>query len=123
MRRTSNFLSISEKNLLRIMFLGSRLSSGGPRYFNLSAQILQLVRPDTSTCPPRYFNLSAQILQLVRPDTSTCPPRYFNLSAHTLQLVRPDTIMRYFNLSALTLPDNRSRIDNIPRPDKFWRSS
>ena len=29
MRRTSNFLSISEQNLLRTMFLGSRLSSGG----------------------------------------------------------------------------------------------
>ena len=31
MRRTSNFLSISEKNLLRTMFLGSRLSSSGTR--------------------------------------------------------------------------------------------
>ena len=29
MRRTSNFLSILEQNLLRTMFLGSRLSSGG----------------------------------------------------------------------------------------------
>ena len=31
MRRTSNFLSISEQNLLRTMFLCSRLSSGGKR--------------------------------------------------------------------------------------------
>ena len=29
MRQTSYFLSISEQNLLRTMFLGSRLSSGG----------------------------------------------------------------------------------------------
>ena len=29
MKRTSNFPSISEQNLLRTMFLGSRLSSGG----------------------------------------------------------------------------------------------
>ena len=31
MRRTSNFLSISEQNLLKTMFLCSRLSSGGKR--------------------------------------------------------------------------------------------
>ena len=39
MRRTSNFLSISVQNLLRTMFLGSRLSSGG-----VPAKIIQMYR-------------------------------------------------------------------------------
>ena len=47
MRQKSNFLSISEQNLLRTMFLGSRLSSGGSGAMYLLTPFYRICRsPD-----------------------------------------------------------------------------